>query len=108
MLVRGRAKRALVYLGDLAETGLEVLLRLVLDTPVLDEAGEVVFAVLAGDPTEVVNVLVERERTRRLELITKELLDCRLEVVETHTVDRVLQASVLVANEVNNQQPSKT
>ena len=95
MLVRCRAERALVHLGDLAETGLEVLLGLVLDASVLDEAGEVVFPILAGDPTEVIDVFVERERTGRLELVSKELLDCRFEVVEAHAVDRVLETSIL-------------
>ena len=95
VLVRCRAERALVHLGDLAETGLEVLLGLVLDASVLDEAGEVVFPILAGDPTEVIDVFVERERTGRLELVSKELLDCRFEVVEAHAVDRVLETSIL-------------
>ena len=95
MLVRRHPERALVDLGDLAETRLEVALRLVLHAPVLDEAREVVAAVLAGRPAEVVDILVEGEGTRGGERVSESALDFGLEDVQTHTIDRVLETSVL-------------
>jgi len=42
--------------------------------PILDEAGEVVFAMLASLPANVVDVQVERKRPCRLELKAKKFL----------------------------------
>ena len=95
VLVRCQAERALVHLRDLAQGRLVVPPGLVLDAPVLDEAREVVPAVLARRPPELVDVLVEGERPGRLELVPEELLDFGLEGLEAHAVDRVLETSIL-------------
>lgn len=95
MLVRRESEMALVDFSNFADTGLEVAVWLVLDTTVLNKAGEVVEAVVALDPAEVIDVAVEEVRTGWLEFVAKELLDFSLEHVKTHTIDGVLETSIL-------------
>ncbi len=95
MLVCRESELALVNLSNLADTRLEVTIWLVLNTAVLNKAGEVVKAVVALDPAEVVDVTVEEVGAGRREFVAKELLDFSLENVKTHTIDGVLQTSIL-------------
>jgi len=46
-------------LGDFAHARLEVFTWFILDTPVLDEECEMVFAILACYPTKVVDIAVK-------------------------------------------------
>lgn len=99
MLVRGQPERALMHLGDLPERRLEHLLRNVLDTAVLDEGGEVVLAVLARDPAELVRVAVKDVGSCGLEGIAEEFLNFGFKIVESHAIDGILQTSVLATGE---------
>jgi len=56
-----------------------------------------VSTVLACDPTEFVDVAREFERAGGLEPIPKSLFNFRLELLEPHPVDSVLQPGVLTA-----------
>lgn len=96
MLVRCRPERALVPPGNFQQTGLEALSGLILDSSVLNEACEVVLAVLAGVPAKVVDVAVEGEWSGWLQLPAQEALDFALERLETHAVNSIFQASVLM------------
>ena len=71
----------------------EVFFGLILDTIVLDESSVVVSTVLAGDPTELVDVAGGVERACRLELVP-ESSHFRLELVQTHPIGGVLQPGV--------------
>ena len=82
-------------LGDLSQPRLEVLTRLVLDAPILDEECEVVLAVLSRSPAKIVNVPIEHERSRWGELVPKALLDFSFENLESHMVDGILESGVL-------------
>lgn len=100
MLIRRHPKRTSVTLRnlcDLPQTRLEVLSRLILHTTVLDEAREVVFAILAYGPTEIVDVAIKAERTGGCEVVSEEFLDFGFEDVEAHAVNGVFQTSVLTA-----------
>jgi hypothetical protein len=91
MLVGGESEVALVDLSDLLEPGLELLLRLVLDSSVLDEHREVVVALVVLRPAELVDGRVEREGALALELLAESSLDVGLEALDPHSVDSVLQ-----------------
>lgn len=91
VLVGRQPEEAGVHLCDLAETGLELELGLVLDATVLDEHGEVVVAVLAGSPPKLVDRVGELVRSLGLERLSKPALDVGLEPGETHSVDGVFQ-----------------
>lgn len=82
-------------LGDLAQTCLKFAPRLVLYTSVLDEHGEVMLAVLACVPSEVVGVLCECVGPQGFKLISKQLLDFGFVHIKTHTVDCVLETRIL-------------
>ena len=97
VLVRRQTERALVHLRDLAQAGLELAPGHVLDAAVLDVHHEVVLAVLALRPAEVVDVAVEGERSGGRELPAEQLLDLFAEAVDTEAVDGVLEARVLAA-----------
>jgi hypothetical protein len=98
MLVGRQTECAAVDLSNLPETSLEVTLGLVLYTAILDEAREVVQAVVTVDPTKVVDVAVETERARGLQFEAEKLLDLSLEVVQAHAVDGVLQTGIFTTN----------
>src|ERR1700760_3411217 len=97
MLIRSQAELSLVYLCNLPQSSLEVTAGFILYTTVLDKASEMMPAILAGLPAEIVNIAVEGTRTSRLETKAKEFLYLRSEGIETHAVDRILQASILSA-----------
>lgn len=97
MLVCSQLEVALVDLSNLSQPGLKVLLRFVLNAAVLDEGGVVVSTILTGDPAEFVDVAREVERASGLKPVPKSLLDFRLEVLEPHPVNGILQPSVLTA-----------
>jgi hypothetical protein len=97
VLIRGQAKLALMYLRNLLQGGLEFTAGLILNAAIFDEASEMVFAILAGLPTKVVNVTIERIRPGRLKLETKEFLHLFFERLETHPIDCILQTSILSA-----------
>ena len=97
MLVRSQTELPLVHLRDRSQSRLEITAGLVLHASILDEASEMVFAVLAGLPAKVVDVTVERKRSCRLEPEAKKFLDFSLESIEAHAIDRILQTSVLSA-----------
>lgn len=86
-------------LGNLAHARLEVFTWFILDTPVLDEECEVVFAIFARHPTEVVDIAVKSVRTGRLKLVAKQFLYIGFEDVEAHPVDGVFQTCILSADE---------
>jgi hypothetical protein len=65
--------------------------RIVLDTAVLDEHGEVPLAIVALDPSELVEVGVECEGAGGLERLAHPALNVRDEVLEAHAVDSVLE-----------------
>ena len=95
MLVRRQPECAPVYLGDLAQTSLEVPCRLVLNAAVLNEAREVVLSVVAFDPAEVINVTIECERPWWLKFVAQEFLNLGFEDLQTHSVYGVLETCVL-------------
>ena len=84
-------------LGDLSHAGLKVFVWLVLNAPVLYEEGEVVFAILACDPAEVVDIPIESIGTCRFKSVSKQFLDFGFEHVETHSVDGVFQPCIFAA-----------
>lgn len=90
MLVRGQAEFSLVYLCDLPQGGLEVAAGFVLYTTVLDEASEMVLAILAGLPAEFVDITVKSIRAGRFETEAEKFLYLCSEGIETHAVDRIL------------------
>lgn len=100
VLVGGEAEGTLVDLGDLAKSRLEGLSGLVGNATVLDEGGEVAPAVRSSLPSERVDVRSELEVALGLELVTETLLDLRLEVLDAHAVDGVLDTSVLAVHAV--------
>ena len=57
----------------------------------LNEASEMVFAILAGVPAKIIDVTVERIRPCRLELEAKTFLYFCLKNIEAHTVNGILQ-----------------
>src|SRR6266404_2537467 len=90
MLVRRQTELALVYLRDHSQRRLIFTAGLVLHAPILDEASEVVFAVVADMPAKVVDITVERKRPCRLELAAKTFLHFCLEIAEARTANRIL------------------
>ena len=88
-------------LGDLSQPGLEVLLGFVLNTTILDEGGVVVSTILTGDPTELIDIAGEVERASRLELVPESLFNFRLEVLEPHPVNGILQPGILTTLEAS-------
>ena len=95
MLICRHPEATLMDLGQLAEARLEALTWLVLNASVLDEACEMVAAVLSRRPAEVIDVTVESEGTGRLQGIAQPPLYFRLECVESHSVNGVLETRVL-------------
>lgn len=95
MLVSREAERALVDFCDLPETCLEIAAWFILDTAILDEECEVMLAVFACMPTKVVDVTVEGEGSCRCQLVSEALLKVRLEGRETHTINGILETSIL-------------
>jgi hypothetical protein len=91
VLVGGEPKVALVDLGNLAKSRLELVSTVVLDTTVLDEHVEVPLAVATLDPAVRVEVGLEGVRSLRLEGLAHSLLDFGAEVVDAHAVDCVLE-----------------
>jgi hypothetical protein len=81
--------------GDFAQAGFEVLPRLVLHSSILDETGEMVFALPISNPPEFVDITVELEFPGRLEFEALSSLYFFLENIEAHSVDGVFEASVL-------------
>jgi hypothetical protein len=79
-----------VYLCDFPQGGLEVAAGFVLYTTVLDEASEMVLAILAGLPAEFVDITVKSIRAGRFETEAEKFLYLRSEGIETHAVDRIL------------------
>jgi hypothetical protein len=76
VLVRGQAKLAFVYVGDLPQGGLEVTTSFVLHTTVsIGKASKMVVAILASSPARVVDVTVKRVWSGRLKLEARESLD---------------------------------
>jgi hypothetical protein len=100
VLVGRQAEDALVDLGDLAQARLEAEPGLVLDAAVLDEHREVVLAVVALGPAEVVDVVDKLERPRRRELLAEALLNLLDKRRQAEPVDRVLQPRVLAVRTV--------
>lgn len=66
VLIGSHPERALMDLGNFMQPTFEFTSRLILDSTILDETGEVMLAILASDPSEIINITVENERTRRL------------------------------------------
>ena len=97
MLIRSQTELALVYLRDLFQRRLKITAGLILHASILDEAGEMMFAILASLPAKVVDITVERIRPCRLELEAEKFLDFSLESIEAHAINRILQAGVLSA-----------
>lgn len=82
-------------LGDFTNTSLGFPSGFVLDASVLDEDRDVVPAVLSDDPAKMIYVGFKRIRASRGELEAETGLHFILEAVKAHTINRVLQASVL-------------
>lgn len=99
VLVSGEAEGTLVNLSDLAHGSLERFSGLVLNTTILDESGEVTATIFSSLPSELIDVRGELERSSRLEFPSESLLNFSLEVVDTHSVDGVLDTCVLSAAE---------
>jgi hypothetical protein len=97
MLVRGQAKLAFMYLGNLSQSSLEFTAGLILYATVFDKASEMVVAILAGLPAKVVDVTVKGVRPRRLELDTRHVLDLCFEGVKAYAINCILQAAILPA-----------
>jgi hypothetical protein len=90
MLIRSQAELSLVYLCDLPQSSLEVTAGFVLYTTILDEASEMMPAILAGLPAEIINITVESIRAGRLETKAEKFFYLCPEGIETHAVDRIL------------------
>ena len=99
VLIRRQLEVPLVNLRDLSQRGLEVLLRFVLHAAILDEGSVVVSVILTGDPTEFVHIAREVECASGLKFVPKPLLNFRLEILESHPVNSVLQPGVLTTLE---------
>ena len=95
MLIRCQFEIALMDLGDLPQASLEVLLGFVLYPTVLDEGSVVVSTILTGNPTKFVDVAREVERAGRLKVVPKSSLKFRLEFLDPHPINGVLQPSIL-------------
>ena len=81
MLIRGESECALMYLCDLAEARLEVLVRFVLYATIFYESHKIVLPILADSPSEVVYVAIEFVVTSRCNLVSEKLLYGSLEVI---------------------------
>ena len=101
MLVRRKLEISLVNLCDLPQAGLEVLLGLVLHATILDEGSVMVSAILASDPTKLVDITGKVKCASRLKLIPQSSFNFRLEVFESHAVNSVLQPGVLATIEAS-------
>lgn len=95
MLVRSQTESALVDFGNFTKTSLEFPSRFVLDTSVLDEDCDVVLIILPDRPAKMIYVAFKGIRTGWGELEAEAGLYFTLEVVKAHTINRVLQASIL-------------
>ena len=95
MLVRRQTERALVDLGDFAKTSLEFPSGFVLHASVLDEDRDVVLAVFTDGPPKMIYVTFKGIRTSWGELEAEAVFYFTLELVKPHTIDRILQASIL-------------
>lgn len=95
MLVRRQPESSLMDFRDLAKSSLEVLPRLILHSPILDKASEVVLPLAVLHPAKFVDVAGEIERASRLESETLTSLYLGFECVQSHAVDGVLEPSVL-------------
>jgi len=74
MLIRSQAELSLMYLCDLPQSSLEVTVRFILYATVFDKAGEMMLAILAGLPSEIVNITVKSIRAGRPETEAKKFL----------------------------------
>ena len=90
MLIRSQAELSLVYLCNLPQSGLEVSVGLILYTTVLDEASEMILAILARLPTEIVNITVEGIPEGTLTTEAEKFFYLCSEGIETHAVNRTL------------------
>jgi hypothetical protein len=97
MLIRSQAKLSLMYLCNFPQSGLEVTVGFILYAAIFDEASEMMFAISAGLPTEVINITVESIRAGSLETEAEKFLYFCPEGIETHAINRILQASILSA-----------
>lgn len=95
MLVRSQTECALVDLGDFTKTSLEFPSGFILDASVLDEERDMVPAILSDGPTKMIYVAFKGIRTSRGEFKAEARLYFTLEAVKAHTINCVLQASVL-------------
>ena len=95
VLIRGKSEDSLVDLGDLSKGGSEEFPRLVLNSTIFDEGGEVSSTVVSSLPSELIGVGSEFVRARRGEFPSESLFDLVDEVSQSHSIDRVLDSSVL-------------
>jgi len=63
-----------MYLCDLPQSGLEVTVGFILYATIFDEASEMMFAILAGLPAEIIDITVESIRAGRLETEAEKFL----------------------------------
>lgn len=90
MLIRSQAELSLMYLCNLPQSGLEVTVGFILYATIFDEASEMMFAILAGLPAEIVNITVEGVRAGSLEMEAEKFLYFCFEDIETHAINRIL------------------
>lgn len=95
MLICCQLEISLMNFGNLPQASLEVLLGFVLHPTVLDEGSVVVSTILTGNPTKFVDVAREVERAGGLKFVPKSSLKFRLEFLDPHPINGVLQPSIL-------------
>jgi hypothetical protein len=84
-----------VHFCNLAETRLEIAARLILDPAIFNEKQEVMSAILARRPAEVIDVAVECEWTSRWESESQPFLNLGLEDGQPQSIDGIFQPCVL-------------
>lgn len=95
MLVGSQAEDSLVHLGNLAQSSLKVLPRLVLHSSILDKGGEVTTTVVSRLPTKVVDIVGEGVLLGGGQLVTETLLHLGDKASQGHAIDGVLHSSIL-------------
>ena len=79
-----------MYLCDLPQSSLEITVGFILYATIFDEASEMMFAILAGLPAEIINITVKGIRAGRLETEVEKFLYFCPEGIETHAINRIL------------------
>lgn len=95
MLIGRQSEGALMDLGDLPKSCLEISIGFVLDTSVFHEDGIVVPAIFSSSPAVVIDVSIKGVWPSGGKLVSKAFLKVCLESIKPHTIDGVLESCIL-------------